>query len=448
MAVTIPETITVHLGLPDDTSAANITIPFTDYLKNVASSEIYPTWPESSLRANMLAQSSYALNRVYTEWYRARGYDFDITSTTQFDQQYTPGQEIFGNVSQIVDETFNDYVVRQGNVQPLFTQYCNGTTVQCDGLSQWGTVSLAQQGLTPYEILQYYYGDSINIVRDAPTGPNLPSYPGTPLRLGVRNEEVRTIQRQLNRIAQNYPAIGPSLPLNGLFDVPTEEAVRNFQSIFNLDVDGVVGKATWYQIKAIYNAVKGLGELLGEGLSISETDRIFPRVLQRGDTGFDVQNFQYFLAVLSYFNESLPQVRITGNFDEITEQAVMQFQQQQGLTVDGVVGRNTWNAIQQVYNELRASLPEQYADAYRDLYPGFFLTPGQNNTEVRLLQDLLNRAAQNPNAGISPISVDGAYGPATEQAVRTIQTNAGIQVTGSVGPLTWAAISGYAAGTL
>lgn len=448
MAVTIPETITVHLGLPDDTSAENITIPFTDYLKNVASSEIYPTWPESALRANMLAQSSYALNRVYTEWYRARGYDFDITSTTQFDQQYTPGQEIFGNVSQIVDETFNDYVVRQGNIQPLFTQYCNGTTVQCDGLSQWGTVSLAQQGLTPYEILQYYYGDSINIIRDAPTGPNLPSYPGTPLRLGMRNEEVRTIQRQLNRIAQNYPAIGADLPLNGLFDIPTEEAVRNFQRIFNLDVDGVVGKATWYQIKAIYNAVKGLGELLGEGLNISEADRIFPRVLQKGDTGFDVQNLQYFLAVLSYFNESLPQVRINGNFDETTEQAVLQFQQQQGLAVDGVVGRNTWNAIQTAYNELRASLPEQYADAYRDLYPGFFLTPGQSSAEVRLLQDLLNRAAQNPNAGISPITVDGVYGPATEQAVRTIQTNAGIQVTGSVGPLTWAAISGYAAGGL
>lgn len=448
MAITIPETITVHLGLPDDTSAANITIPYIDYLKNVASSEIYPTWPESSLRANILAQNSYALNRVYTEWYRARGYDFDITSTTRFDQQYTPGQEIFGNVAQIVDEIFNDYVVRQENVQPLFTQYCNGTTVQCDGLSQWGTVSLAQQGLTPYEILQYYYGNSINLVRDAPTGPNLPSYPGTPLRLGVRNEEVRTIQRQLNRIAQNYPAIGPTLPLTGLFDLPTEEAVRNFQSIFNLDVDGVVGKATWYQIKAIYNAVKGLGELLGEGLNISETDRIFPRVLQRGDTGFDVQNLQYFLAVLSYFNQSLPQVLINGTFDETTEQAVMLFQQQQGLTVDGVVGRNTWNAIQRVYNQLRASLPEQYADAYGDLYPGFFLTPGQNNAEVRLLQDLLNRAARNPGAGISPISVDGVFGPATEQAVRTIQANAGIQVTGSVGPLTWAAILGYAAGTL
>lgn len=448
MAITIPETITVHLGLPDDASAPNITIPFTDYLKNVASSEIYPTWPESSLRANMLAQSSYALNRVFTEWYRARGYDFDITSTTQFDQQYTPGQEIFGNINQIVDETFNDYVVRQGNIQPLFTQYCNGTTTVCDGLSQWGTVDLAQQGMTPYEILQYYYGDNINIVRDAPTGSNLPSYPGTPLRLGMRNEDVRTIQRQLNRIAQNYPAIGPELPLNGLFDVATEEAVRNFQSIFNLDVDGIVGKATWYQIKAIYNAVKGLGELLGEGLNVTEADRIFPRVLQRGDTGFDVRNLQYFLAVLAYFGEGLPQIFINGDFDENTERAVLQFQRQQGLADDGVVGRQTWNAIEQAYGRLRASLSDQYAGAYRDLYPGYFLTPRQSGPDVQLLQDLINRASQNPNAGISPIDVDGVYGPATEQAVRTMQTNAGIPVTGTVGPVTWAAIAGFAAGVL
>lgn len=445
MPVTIPETITVHLGLPDDTSAENITIPFISYIKNVASSEIFPTWPEASLRANILAQITFALNRVYTEWYRSRGYNFDITSTTQFDQQYTPGQEIFGNVGQIVDEIFNDYVVRQGNVQPLFTQYCNGTTVQCAGLSQWGTVPLAQQGLTPYEILQNYYGDDINIVRDAPTSANLPSYPGTPLRLGMRNEEVRTIQRQLNRIGQNYPALGPALPLNGLYDVATEETVRRFQNIFNLDADGIVGKATWYRIKAIYNAVKGLGELISEGLNISETDRIFPRVLQRGDSGTEVQTLQYFLAVLAYFNDALPQIRISGTFDNETEQAVLQFQKQHQLETDGIVGRATWNAIEQSYERLRAALSEQYADAYRDLYPGFFLTPGQNNEEVRLLQDLLNRAARNPVSGISAIAVDGVYGPATEQAVRAIQANAGLQVTGSVGPLTWAAIAGYAA---
>ncbi len=448
MPVQIPETITVHLGLPDDATAQNITIPFVDYLKNVASSEIYPTWPEAALRANIFAQITFALNRVYTEWYRARGYDFDITSTTNFDQKYTPGKEIFENVAQIVDELFNDYVVRQGNVQPLFTQYCNGTTVTCPGLSQWGTVTLAQQGLTPYEILQYYYGGNINIVRDAPTGANVPSYPGTSLRLGDRNEEVRTIQRELNRIAQNYPAIGGPLTLSGTFDVPTENAVRNFQSIFNLNVDGIVGKATWYQIKSIYNAVKGLGDLLGEGLTVSETARVFPRVLAPGDTGEEVRSLQYFLALLSYFDSSLPQALLTGVYDANTEQAVLAFQRQQGLTADGVVGRQTWNAIVAAYNRLRVSLGENYADIYRDVYPGFFLTPGQRNQEVRLLQELLNRAAQNPSSGISPLAVDGIYGPATEAAVRTIQQNAGLEITGTVGPVTWATINGYANGVL
>ena len=159
----IPETITVHLGAPDS-DAANVTVDFPTYIKNVASSEIYPTWPESALRANIYAIISFALNRIYTEWYRSRGYDFDITASTQFDQKFINNREIFENISDIVDEIFNDYVVRQGYIEPLFTSFCNGTTVTCSGLSQWGTVSLANQGFTPYEILQYYYGDNINIV--------------------------------------------------------------------------------------------------------------------------------------------------------------------------------------------------------------------------------------------------------------------------------------------
>ena len=160
----IPEYITVHLGSPNDRNAPNVRVPFIDYVKNVASSEIYPTWPESSLRANMYAQISYALNRIYSEWYPSRGYPFDITSDTAYDQKYVQGRDIYESVSRIADEIFNDYIVRNGNVQPLFAQYCDGVRVRCDGLSQWGTVSLAEDGLTPYEILQYYYGDDISIV--------------------------------------------------------------------------------------------------------------------------------------------------------------------------------------------------------------------------------------------------------------------------------------------
>ena len=156
----IPETITVHLGAPDQ-AAENVTIPFAEYIKNVASSEIYPTWPEAAIRANILAQISFALNRIYTEHYPSQGYDFDITNNTQYDQNFVRNRDIFENISQIVDDIFNDYVVRQGSIEPLFTQYCNGTTSTCDGLSQWGTVDLADQGLIPYEILQYYFGDDI-----------------------------------------------------------------------------------------------------------------------------------------------------------------------------------------------------------------------------------------------------------------------------------------------
>ena len=172
----IPESIVVHLGTPDS-NAQNVTISFPDYLKNVASSEIYPTWPENSLRANIYAQVSFALNRIYTEWYRSRGYDFDITNSTSVDQAFVYGRNIYEDVDRIVDELFNDYLTKQDNIQPFFAQFCNGTTVTCAGLSQWGTVSLANQGYTPYEILQYYYGDDINIVQDAPVRINAESFP-------------------------------------------------------------------------------------------------------------------------------------------------------------------------------------------------------------------------------------------------------------------------------
>ena len=434
----IPETITVHLGAPDE-AADNVRVPFIDYIKNVASSEIYPTWPESSLRANILAQVTYALNRVYTEWYRSRGYNFDITAVTQYDQKYTPGREIFENVAQIVDGIFNDYVVRQGSIEPLFTQYCNGTTTTCGGLSQWGTVDLAQQGLIPYEILQYYYGEDINIVFDAPTGPNLPSFPGRLLRLGVAGEDVALIQRQLNRIARNYPAMGGPLEVDGIYGTETEAMVRRFQQIFNLAVDGIVGKATWYRIKSIFGAVKGLSELAGEGLRLEEVDRIFVSPLRLGDTGEPVQIIQYYLSLLAYFNSSLPLVSINGVFDEATDAAVRAFQQEQGLAVDGIVGERTWNALTESYRDLWTSLPAQALELSDELYPGIFLTPGQQGPEVSALQRNLIRAAE-LNTFVPAVTVTGVYDDATEAAVRAVQADAGLDVNGITGPLTWDAV--------
>ena len=296
----VPEYITVHLGPPDQT-AENVTVPFTDYIKNVASSEIYPTWPENALRANILAQISVALNRIYTEYYRGRGYDFDITSSTRYDQAYVPGRSTFENIDRLVDDSFNDYIVRQGNVEPLDAQFCDGVRTQCPGLSQWGSVDLAEQGLTPYEILQRYFGDNINIVFNAPVGDGTPSYPGRPLTRGSVGEDVRTIQQQLERIRRNYPAIPRITEISNVFDQETEDAVRAFQRIFNLEEDGIVGKATWYKIKMIYNGVKSLSEITSEGLTIPEAQRVYPEALRLGDTGLNVETVRFYLAFLGYF---------------------------------------------------------------------------------------------------------------------------------------------------
>ena len=334
----VPESIVVHLG-PPGSAAQNVTVPFAEYIKNVASSEIYPTWPESAIRANILAQISFALNRVYTEYYRARGYDYDITSTTQFDQAFVPDRGIFENISQIVDDIFNDYIVRQGRVEPLFAQFCDGVRTKCGGLSQWGSVDLAEEGMTPYEILQYYYGGDIGLVTNAPVGGNVPSYPGRPLRRGSVGEDVRTIERQLNRIGRNYPAIPAITRLDGVFGPETESAVRTFQQIFSLDADGVVGKATWYKIKEIYNGVKKLSELTSEGLTISETERQYESALRPGDSGVGVRTVRYYLAFLGYFLPQLPPIRLTDTFDQEMLDAVYAFQSAYGLPSTG-----SWDA--------------------------------------------------------------------------------------------------------
>ena len=434
--MTIPENITVHLGLPNDSSAPNVTVPFIDYIKSVASSEIFPNWPESALRANIYAQISYALNRVYTEYYRSRGYDFDITSTTQFDQTFIYGRDIFSNVGEIVDEVFNDYIVRQGSVEPLFAAYCNGTTVTCNGLSQWGSVALAEEGLTPYEILQYYYGNNINIVFNAPTSRNLPSYPGRPLRRGDSSQDVLTIQRQLNRIGRNYPAIGRIDDPDGIFGQETEDAVRAFQRIFNLTEDGVVGKATWYKIKSIWSAVKRLAEVQSEGISPDDVRLIYPRQLAAGDTGDAVRNLQYFLSVIAFFDPQIPDVTVDGVFGAETEAAVRAIQRQAGLTDDGIVGRATWNAITDTYSRTLNSIRGEYGELADEIYPGRVLSAGSEGREVLVLQRFINQAADRYSY-VPRVAEDGIFGPSTEAAVRAVQSQNSLPVSGIVGPLTW-----------
>ena len=456
----VPETITVHLGAPGE-SARNVVVPFGQYIKNVASHEIYPTWPESAIRANILAQISYALNRVYTEYYRARGYDFDITSTTRYDQAYVEDGDIFENISRIVDDIFNNYIVRQGSVEPLFAQFCDGVRTRCGGLSQWGSVDLAEEGMTPYEILQYYYGGDINLVMNAPVGGNVASYPGRPLRRGDAGNDVQTLKRQLNRIGKNYPAI-PALDDSFVFDEDMEEAVRVFQQIFNLAQDGIVGKATWYKIKQIYNGVKQLSDLSSEGLTIPEVQRRYAEDLRLGDTGLNVETVRFYLAFLGYFLPELPMISLSDDFDQELLDAVYTFQRVYGLPVDGVVGRETWNALQTAYQKVLAELPEDYRrntwnalqnvyeqtlytlpadyqEFAREVYPGRFLVRGDRGEQVALMQERLNQISREDET-LPSLVVDGIFGPATQQAVLTLQRQLGFDPTGAVGPVLWAQI--------
>lgn len=435
----IPETITVHLGTPSQT-APNVTVPFIDYISNVASSEIYPTWPDNAIRANIYAQISFALNRVYTEYYRIRGYNFDITNSTAYDQSFVNNRDLFENIVQIVGEIFDSYLVRQGNVEPLFAQYCNGTTVTCDGLSQWGSVELANQGYTPYEILQYYYGDSIDIVTDAPVMNITSSLPNRLLRLGSAGDEVRQIQIRLNRISDNYPSI-PKIALpDGVFSYDTEDAVRRFQKIFSLTADGIVGKATWYAIQFIYNAVKRLNELDSEGITLSEVTQQYSESVGLGSVGVEVQNVQYLLTYLSRFYNTVPSVAIDGIYGQSTADSVRAFQETFELPVTGSVDFATWDVLYRTYLGFLATIPFQYIEGNVLPYPGVPLRMGSGSDAVRVLQEYLNYIARwIPE--IPSVNVTGYFGTQTEQAVLAFQRLQGIEDTGTVGSVTWNAVA-------
>ncbi len=436
---TIPQTITVHLGAPGS-NAENVTLPFLDYIANVASSEIYPTWPENAIRANIYAQVSFALNRVYTEYYRTRGFDYDITNSTTVDQNFVNGRDIFENIRQIAAELFDDYIRREGSVQPLFAQYCNGTTVTCQGLSQWGTVELANQGLTPFEILQYYYGDNIELVQDAPITAPDESAPDFPLRLGSVNNETRTVQIRLNRIANNYSSIPKIARTDGIFGTDTEAAVRRFQEIFGLTPDGVVGRATWYTIQNIYIGVKRLTDLNAEAILRDEVSLQYPELLREGDTGIGVANLQYFLSYLSAYYETIPAVAIDGIFGPGTTSAVRSAQQFFGLTPDGIVGEATWNTLYNAYLGIVRTIPVEYVEGSAIPFPGVVLRVGADSESVRVLQQYLNVIAES-YPSIPTVNPTGYFGPRTEESVIAFQNQFGLEPSGTVGAITWAAIA-------
>ena len=403
LPVSIPENITVHLG-PPSSNAANITVPFADYVKNVASSEIYPTWPEAAIRANIYAQMSYVLNRIFTEWYRSQGYDFDITNSTRYDQSFVPGRDIFENISTIVEE-----------------------------------------------IVRSFYGDDINFSADAPLSPSLgESFPGITLRLGENGEDVRTIQNRLNRISTNFPNIPKIYPTDGVFSADTERAVRAFQRQFNLTEDGLVGQATWYRIAFIYNNVKRLSELNSEGLALSEISRQYPERLTEGMSGPGVQLLQYFLAIVGEFYDALPRWQagqLDGVFGPQTREAVTAYQQLVGLPMTGAVDRETWYALLSTYQSVLLSQPEQEWLGQFVGLPETFLVKGMRGKAVRQAQQLINIIARG-YAEVPAVAEDGIFGDATESSVASIQSLLGLPATGAIGPLTWEGMADLAENVL
>ena len=431
----VPNNITVHLGAPNE-NARNITVPFTDYISNVAASELYPTWPKNALIANIYTIISFAMNRIYNEWYRSKGYNFDITSNPAYDQTFTENQSTYENIDNIVDEIFDNYVVKGNQVQPYFTTYCDGRVTTCNGLSQWGSVSLANQGKTPLDILKYYYGSDISIKYDAPVGDNQEGYPGYPIGLGNAGNPVLAIQRDLKRISKNYPAIPYINNTLGIYDEETKEAVKKFQEIFSLPITGIVDKGTWYKIKYVYTSVKKLSDLYSEGLTQDEVTFLYTDKVEYGDTGIEVEYIHYFLDAIAFLDNDIPRLPTNSIYNNNTITMVKAFQEKYGLPVTGVFTYTDWSVLRRVYDNILESFPSEYKDYVSELYPDYFLVRGMNNNDVKRFQKFL-LAICKYDKSIPGVRVNGNFDELTEKSVKKIQSDYGFDINGIVGPLLW-----------
>ena len=428
----VPNNIIVHLGKPDD-NARNITVSFTDYISNVASSEIYPTWPVEALKANIYAIISFAMNRIYNEWYRSKGYSFDITSSSIYDQTFIENRSIYENINNIVEDIFNNYVVKGNSIQPYFTRYCDGRKTTCNGLSQWGTVSLANQGKNYLDILKYYYGNDISIKFDAPVGDVSEGYPGYVVGLGSAGNPVLLIQRDLRRIRRNYPAIPNITNTLGIYDEETVNSVKKFQEIFNLPVTGSVDKATWYKIKYVYTSVKKLSDLYSEGLSNNEVTFLYEDELNYGDTGIEVEYIHDFLDALAFLDPDIPRLRTNSIYNDNSITMVKAFQNKYGLPVTGVFTYSDWKVLKDVYDKILKNLNNDYVS---DLYPDYFLVLGSSGDDVLRFQRYLLSICRYDHS-IPGVRVNGIFDELTEKSVKKIQRDYGFDVNGVVGPLLW-----------
>lgn len=393
------------------------------------------SWPEEALRANIIAQVSLALNRIWTEWYPSRGYSFNITGSPGYDQAYVNGRTVFAVMERLTAELFNTFVQRSGDAEPYFTEYCDGKTVTCPGMKQWGTVDRAREGMNALQILRYYYGNRVQLVTTDNIAAIPSSYPGSPLRRGSTGTNVRILQKQLSRIAKDYPSFGKPA-VTGTFDEATENSVKKFQKQFSLTADGVVGRATWNKVSFIYVSVKDLAELTSEGETAEGTQSTggWPgTVLRRGSTGSSVEQVQFWLSDLAQFDSSLVRVTVDGSYGAATVSAVEAFQTLFGLTPDGVVGRSTWNKLKEV------GLAVANKIVAANVAPGQFTTTtraGSSGTAVRAVQYYLRRLAAY-YSDVPRVAVDGKFGAATTRAVKAWQSRAGLTVDGVVGRLTF-----------
>ena len=420
----MPKKITVHLARPA-VSAANVTVSFQDYIANVASSEVYPTWPEQALRANILAQISLALNRIWTEWYPSRGYSFNITNSPGVDQAYVRGRTVFAVMERLTAELFNTYVRRTGDTEPYYTEYCDGKSVTCPGMKQWGTVDRAKEGKSALEILRYYYGSRVQLVTTNNIASIPQSYPGSPLRRGSTGRSVEQVQFWLSSLAQ-FDSDLPSVRVDGSFGAATERAVKAFQKSEGLAQDGVVGQTTWQELYAEWvNAQSDAGGTAYPGTA-----------LRTGSRGNAVRLVQFWLRLAAENYTGLSNVTVDGSFGSGTASAVRAFQRLFGLTADGVVGAGTWAKLNEVGLAVANNLVGQ------NIQPGQFVTTlreGSTGTPVRALQYNLRLLAAYYR-DVPTVTVDGTFGAATRRAVIAWQEHAGLTVDGVVGRLTWQSI--------
>ena len=427
----VPRNITVHLGKPQDNSK-NVTVSFIEYISNVASSEIYPTWPSEALKANIYAIISFTMNRIYNEWYRSKGYNFDITNSPIYDQAFVYNRSTYENINNIVEEIFNNYIVKGNGIEPYFTTYCDGRNTTCNGLSQWGTVSLANSGKSHLEILKYYYGSDISIRYDAEVGDTI-GYPGYVVGLGSAGNPVLAIQRDLRRIRKNYPAIPNITSTLGIYDEETVNAVKKFQEIFSLPVTGSVDKATWYKIKYIYTSVKKLSDLYSEGLTRDEATFLYEDELNYGDTGIEVEHIHYFLDAIAFLDPDIPRLKTNSIYNDNSITMVKAFQKKYNLPVTGVFTYSDWKVLKDVYNKILKNLNNEFVN---DLYPDNFLSLGSRGEDVLRFQRYLLSICRYDHS-IPGVRVNGIFDELTNKSVLKLQRDFGLDENGIVGPILW-----------